>query len=89
MSSTLNPKVAAIFKAKTVEGTNFPLSIAFIVCLLTPAASASCCCVIRTSARATLILFFIICSFFCTPYIISENCHKDKQNSEHIIQHYM
>ena len=89
-SSTASPKVAAIFNANMVEGTNLPLSMAFIVCLLTPVASANCCCVMRTSARATLILFFIFCYYLlCSPYLIAENHHKDKQNRKHIIYHHM
>ena len=89
-SSTACPKVAAIFNANMVEGTNLPLSMAFIVCLLTPVASANCCCVMRTSARATRILFFIFCYYLlCSPYLIAENHHKDKQNRKHIIHHHM
>jgi len=53
------PKVRAIFKANTAEGTYLHDSMALIVCRLTPTASANCCCVMRTMARSTLILFFI------------------------------
>ncbi len=60
MSSTGLPKVWAIFKASTADGTYFPASMALMVWRLTFTASASCCCVMRTIARSTLILFFMI-----------------------------
>ena len=49
----------AIFRARTVDGTNFPASMALIVWRLTPTASANCCWVMRRSARSTRILFFM------------------------------
>ena len=75
-ASTALPKQRAIFSASTVEGTNFPLSMALIVCRLTPVASASCCWVMRISARATLILFFIVRIFFEHVQANAENYRK-------------
>lgn len=56
-SFTVLPKWAAIFKANTVDGMNFPSSMALIVWRLTPIASASCCWEIFTMARSTRMLF--------------------------------
>ena len=71
MSSVLFLNTLAIFNASSVDGTNLPASIAFIVCLLTPTASANCCCEMRTMARSTLILFFISARVFMN--VVSEN----------------
>ena len=63
ISSTVLPKYAAIFRARTVEGTYFPDSMELIVCRLTPIAAARSCWVISLMARSTLIVFFIFQPF--------------------------
>lgn len=60
ISLTVLPKYRAIFRDRTVEGINFPSSMALIVCRLTPTASASCCWEIFTTALSTRILFSIM-----------------------------
>jgi len=57
-------KTNAIFSASSVDGTNFPISIEFIVCLDTPTFSANSACVKFCFARSTLIEFFIFKSLF-------------------------
>ena len=59
ISSTDFPNTCAIFKAKTVEGTYRPDSMAFIDCRLTPILLANSSCVRSISARATFKRFFI------------------------------
>ena len=58
-SSSFFPNTDDIFSDRTVEGTYFPASMAFMVWRVTPVFSASCCCVMRFMARSTLMLFFI------------------------------
>ena len=76
MSSVLFLNTLAIFNASSVDGTNFPDSIALIVCLLTPTASANCCCEMRTMARSTLILFFIFARVFIEVVAEYENVRE-------------
>ena len=70
-------------RANTVEGTNLPVSIALMVCRLTPTTSAKCCWVIRSSARSTRILFFISQRLFKFPQFH----FKDNQENNNIRKH--
>jgi hypothetical protein len=54
------PKASAILMAKTVNGINFPVSIALTVCLETAIRTASSAWVQSFLARSTLIEFFIL-----------------------------
>ena len=61
----------------------FPVSIALMVCRLTPTTSAKCCWVIRSSARSTRILFFISQRLFKFPQFH----FKDNQENNNIRKH--
>ena len=85
-SSTFFSNTLAIFRARTVEGTYFPCSIALIVWRLTCTSSASCCWVIRLIALSTLILFII----HCPPELINGPLilyNKEQQEAEHVDGH--
>ena len=74
------PNTSDIFRARTVDGLNFPNSIALIVCRLTPVFSASSCCDIRCRARSTRMLFFIAISFVLHPVGNLENQQVDEKH---------
>lgn len=79
----------AIFNARTVEGTNRPVSMALMVCRLTPVASANACWVMRSSARSARILFFISQRFFESPHFHLIDHQEDQQHGEDIPYHHI
>lgn len=82
ISFTDTPNTCARRKASTVEGLNFPCSIATIVCRLTRTRSARSSCVIRSFALSTRKLFFIAQITIFHPHGNLKDYHIQRQDAQ-------